>query len=92
MGSNQCRVQPVCPIIQLFWYEVGTEIRTHGEHDNGFDQWIQALAIRSIMGATLKRREGSEREVLVFAWVTAFSKFISTDLLYSGFCPFSLFL
>lgn len=35
---RHCGVQPVCPIIQLFWDEAGTEIRTRGEHDDGFDQ------------------------------------------------------
>lgn len=41
------------------------------------------------MGATLNRRDGSEREGLVFIGATAFSEFIDTDLLYSGFYPFS---
>jgi hypothetical protein len=42
------------------------------------------------MGATLKRRDGSERDGLVFAGASGFSKFIGTDLLYSGFYPFFL--
>jgi hypothetical protein len=43
------------------------------------------------MGATLNRRESSERGGLAFAGNEVFLKFISTDLLYSGFDPFSLF-
>ena len=43
------------------------------------------------MGATLKRREGSEREGQAFTGDWVFSEFINTDLLYSGFYPFSLF-
>lgn len=42
------------------------------------------------MGATLNRRDGSECEGLAFTGDAAFSEFINTDLLYSGFYPFSL--
>ena len=42
------------------------------------------------MGATLKRRDGSEQDGLVFTGASGFSKFIGTDLLYSGFYPFPL--
>lgn len=45
-------------------------------------------SIQSIIGATLKRRDGSERAGLVFTGASGFSKFISTDLLYSSFYPF----
>ena len=50
-------------------------------------QW---RSVQSIMGATLKRRDGSERAELVITGVSGFSKFICTGLLYSGFYPFFL--
>lgn len=42
------------------------------------------------MGATLKRWDGSELEWLAFTGASGFSKFIGTNLLYSGFYPFFL--
>ncbi|MBD9586834.1 hypothetical protein IB254_07165 [Pseudomonas sp. PDM03] len=42
------------------------------------------------MGATLKRRDGSERLGLVITGASGFSKVIDTDLLYDGFYPFPL--
>ena len=48
-------------------------------------------SIQSIMGATLKRRDGSGRVWSMVTGVSGFSKFIDTDLLYSGFYPFPLF-
>lgn len=50
----------------------------------------QCLSVQSIIGATLKRRDGSERAGLVFTGASGFSKFIDTGLLYSGFYPFFL--
>jgi hypothetical protein len=47
--------------------------------------------IQSIIGATLKRRDGSEREGLVFKGASGFSEFIDTGLLYGGFYPCSFF-
>lgn len=51
---------------------------------------LEERSVRSIIGATLKRRDGSERVWLVFIGASGFSKFIDTDLLYSGFYPFFL--
>ena len=49
-------------------------------------------SVQSIIGATLKRRDGSEREGLVFTEDSAFSEFINTDLLYNDFTHLPCFL
>jgi len=50
----------------------------------------QCASVQSIIGATLKRRDGSWWDDPVFTGASGFSKFIDTDLLYSGFYPFFL--